>query len=113
MPRFNNVERKHFFYLEKIEKDIVHKQLNGINSKIYFILQLGYFKFSHKFFKLNFHDVLEDIQYILNEYFSNHAFHTIKENCNRKTIFNHQSIILKLFSSRFQTKEDYVKCNDQ
>ncbi|MFC1659713.1 DUF4158 domain-containing protein, partial [Pseudomonadota bacterium] len=30
----------------------------------------------------------------------------IKQDCNRKTIFNHQSIILKLFSSRFPTKKD-------
>ena len=35
LPKFTNLERKHFFDLEKIEEDIVHKKLNGINSKIY------------------------------------------------------------------------------
>ncbi len=59
LPAFNNLERKYFFALEKIEGEIVYKKLNGLNSEIYFILQLGYFKCSHKFFKFNFHEVLE------------------------------------------------------
>ena len=106
LPKFTNLERKHFFDLEKIEEDIVHKKLNGINSKIYFILQLGYFKFSHKFFRFSFDEALEDIQYILEKYFPDQSLNKIKQGCNRKTIFSHQSIILKLFSSRFPTKED-------
>ena len=106
LPKFNNLERKYFFDLEKIEEDIVFKKLNGINSKIYFILQLGYFKFSNKFFKFGFYEVLEDIQYILAQYFPEQLLKEVKQDCNRKTIFHHQSIILKLFSCRFPTKED-------
>lgn len=43
LPRFSNSERKHYFDLEKIEEDILHEKLIGINSRVYFILQLGYF----------------------------------------------------------------------
>ena len=62
LPKFTNLERKHCFDLEKIEEDIVREKLHGINSKIYFILQLAYFKFSHKFFQINFREVAEDVE---------------------------------------------------
>lgn len=106
LPNFTNLERKHYFDLEKIEKDIVANKLNGITSKIYFILQLGYFKLSHRFFKFTFNEVVGDIAYILEKYFPEQPLKTIKQNCDRKTIFNHQSIILNLFSKKFPTKTD-------
>ena len=84
----------------------MYNQLNGVNSKVYFILQLGYFKFSYRFFKFAFNDVIEDIEYILEQYFPKHSPNIIKKACDRKTIFNHHSIILKLFSRRFPTKVD-------
>ena len=101
LQNFANLERKHYFDLEKIEKDIIANKLNGINSKIYFILQLGYFKLSHRFFKFIFNEVVGDVAYILEKYFPEQSLKNIKQNCDRKTIFNHQSIILKLFSKRF------------
>ena len=106
IPKFTSLERKYYFDLEKIEEEIVYTKLNGINSKIYFILQLGYFKLSHRFFKITFDEVVEDIAYILEKYFPKQSLSTIKRNCDRKTIFYHQSIILKLFSKEFPTKED-------
>lgn len=108
LPNFTNLERRHYFDLEKIEEDIVHNKLNGLNSKLYFILQLGYFKCSSRFFKFSFDEVVEDIEYILGKFFPKQSFNfnTIKQHCDRKTIFNHQSTILKLFSKRFPTKND-------
>ena len=106
LPKLTNLERKHLFDLEKIEEDIVYEKLSGINSRVYFILQLGYFKFSHKFFKFNFNEVLEDVEYILEKYFPNNTIDDLGTACNKKARLNHHSIILKLFSSRFPTKED-------
>ena len=106
LPKFTNLERKHYFNLEKIEEDIVHNKLNGLNSKVYFVLQLGYFKLSSRFFKFNFDEVVEDIEYILRNLFPEQELNEIKQHCDRKTIFNHQSTILKLFSKRFSTKKD-------
>ena len=99
LPNFTNLERRHYFDLEKIEEDIVHNKLNGLNSKLYFILQLGYFKCSSRFFKFSFDEVVEDIEYILGKFFPKQSFNfnTIKQHCDRKTIFNHQSTILKLY----------------
>ena len=70
-----------------------------MSSKIYFILLLGYFKFSNKFFKFHFHEVLEDVQYIIEKYFANNGITERKQAYNRKTIFNHQSIILPAYST--------------
>ena len=107
IPKFTNQERKYYFNLKTLEQDIVFNQFNGIHSRIYFILQLGYFKASLRFFKFNFCNVLEDIQYILQKYFPEHLGNLDKEKCNKKTILNHRSIILKLFSYRSLSKEDY------
>ena len=107
IPNFTNQERKYYFNLKTLEQDIVFNQLNGINSRIYFILQLGYFKASFRFFKFNFCNILEDTQYILQKYFPEHLENLDKEKCNKKTILNHRSTILKLFSYRSIYKEDY------
>ena len=54
LPKFSNLEREHFFDLEKVEEGIIHEKLMGINSRVYFILQLGYFECSYKCFKFDF-----------------------------------------------------------
>ena len=83
LPKFITQERKIYFDLEKIEENIIHNQLNGINSKVYFILQLGYFKASYRFFKFNFDEAVEDIEYIFEKYFPEYD-NTIKKGCNKE-----------------------------
>ena len=106
IPKFTNLERKHYFDLEKIEKDSIYEKLSATSSKVYFILQLGYFKFSHRFFKFSFDDVLEDFEYILALYFPAYSINTVNKNCERKTLLKHHAIILQLYSCRFPTKQD-------
>ena len=109
LPEFTNQERKLYFDLEKIEEDIISNQLKSINSKIYFILQLGYFKACYRFFKFSVDEVIEDIEYILRKYFPQYSIDTVKQGCERKTILNHRPIILKLFSYKFPSDEDKEK----
>ena len=43
----------------------------SIKSQAYFILQLGYFKAKHQFFTFDLHEVVEDLQYVLEQHFDN------------------------------------------
>ena len=73
-PRFNDLERRHYFSLT--EKELGSIKLRSINgkeasSKLYFILQLGYFKAKHMFFQLQYIEAEEDVNFILNTYLPN------------------------------------------
>lgn len=75
-PQFNDAERTHFFSLsDDLLKTLKLKSTNGKEtlSKLYFILQLGYFKARHLFFSLQYNDneILDDIRFIMNTYMPN------------------------------------------
>ena len=106
IPNFNQRERKFYFDLKEIDKDFIFNKLSGLNSKIQFILQLGYFKATFRFFNFNFCDVSDDIQYILQKHFPKHSINNIEKKCTKKTILKHRTIILKLFSYRLASKKD-------
>ena len=42
-----------------------------ISTRVYFILQLAYFKAKQQFFKFNFEDVIDDVKYIITHYYDN------------------------------------------
>ena len=50
IPKFTNLEKRHYFHLSDTKKNIVYNELRGISSRTYFIIQLGYFKASFRFF---------------------------------------------------------------
>ena len=52
-PRFTQEERGEYFSLSLAEKSAL-EQLRFVSAKIYFILQLGYFKARNMFFALTF-----------------------------------------------------------
>jgi hypothetical protein len=58
-PRFTDDERLEYFALSPTEKATL-EQLHSIKSRIYSILQLGYFKSHHMFFVFDLPDVEED-----------------------------------------------------
>ena len=69
-PHFTYEDRCHYFLLSQPEKELLQR-LRSINSKAYFVLQLGYFKAKHQFFVFDLQDVEEDFQYVLKEHFNN------------------------------------------
>lgn len=67
-PVFNKKERKLYFELNDQEKKLINLY-SATKTRIYFILQLGYFKAKQQFFKFNFEDVSDDVNYITSQYF--------------------------------------------
>ncbi len=78
--------------------------LRSIKSKIYLILQLGYFKSKHLFFQFNLYEVKGDIQYILKAHFNGADFSNFGS-IDKKTRLNQQQLILKRFN--------YCLCDSQ
>ncbi len=105
-PHFTFGERRTHFRLSKYEKEIVFKKLKSNNTRLYFILQLGYFRFSLRFFKFKFSDAMADVDYIANRYFSTHQIEELTKEYNKKTPINHYPIILALFSYKFSSTKD-------
>ena len=100
-PVFDEEKRKYFFSLDEVE--LLHLQtFRSVKAKIFFVLQLGYFKYSHRFFSFCFSDCTEDWQYIVKLYFHsqniNHITKSLKNECAKNTILKQRSIILSLLS---------------
>jgi len=95
-PDFNHHERTLYFAINEREHDILNNYSN-VRTRVYFILQLGYFKAKHHFFKFTFDDVSDDIEYILSNFFCNNT--TVLSGCiSRNYIDQQKNDILKLFN---------------
>jgi hypothetical protein len=80
-PDFNNDERELYFSInDEREIDLLNRYSN-IKTRVYFILQLGYFKAKQQFYKFNLEDVISDVEYVM----SYHCFDT-KIKLNRSDI---------------------------
>ena len=95
-PHFTQEERIQYFTLSQIENDLLI-ELRSIRSQIYFILQLGYFKSQHLFFTFDFHEVKEDVNYILQQYFPNAEMDDFSQ-INKRTRMKQRRLILKLYN---------------
>jgi len=63
LPHFFQDEREKYFYLNPLEMEEL-SNLRSKSSKVYFILQLGYFKAKKMFFIFSQQEVQEDIEYM-------------------------------------------------
>ena len=96
-PHFTDDERLEYFALSPTEKATL-EQLHSIKSRIYFILQLGYFKSHHLFFVFDLPDVEEDARYIQGQYFPDFQLDDLA--ITKVTRLRQQSLILELFRYR-------------
>jgi len=69
LPKFTSEERVVFFSLNTKEKQLIQK-ISDFPSKVYTILQLGYFKAKGRLYSFKYEDVFLDIDYVLIRYFS-------------------------------------------
>ena len=94
-PIFNQNEQRLYFEMNQNELDALN-QFGSIKTKVYFILQLAYFKAKHQFFTFTFDEVRVDREYILNKYFKKN--NKILQGCiTRQRISQQIQVILSLF----------------
>lgn len=95
LPEFSPEQKKQNFSLDKHEYDLLNS-LKSINSKVLFILELGYFKVKQRFFSFKKDEVLSDIEFIIKTYFPKARWVEINFSKNTKT--THRQSILNIFS---------------
>src|SRR5215470_1263828 len=96
-PHFTDDERLEYFALAPTEKAAL-EQFHSIKSRIYFILQLGYFKSHHRFFVFDLPDVAEDARFVQGHYFPDFPLDDL--DITKVTRLRQQRVILELFRYR-------------
>ena len=105
-PRFTQEERIEYFSLSPTEKAALER-LHSIKSRIYFILQLGYFKARHLFVAFSIREVFEDARYIQEQYFPDFLLSEFR--ITNVTRLNQQNMILSLCKYRSCGAEERQK----
>jgi hypothetical protein len=95
LPKFSNEHRSFNFSLDDLEKKEM-ESLKSIESRLDFILQLAYFKNRSMFFKIEFSESPENINYLRQDYFNTSK--KLKNSAPQKTQSENQLRILKLLN---------------
>ena len=94
-PLFEPDERPMYFALDdKATEAIQH--FTHIKSKLFFILQLGYFRARQQFFKFDLSNVLEDATYVMQTYFSHNTDFELIGTLGRDVFRQQRHLILSL-----------------
>ena len=96
-PRFTQEERNEYFTLSAQERATLG-QLHSLKSRVFFILQLGYFKARRMFFVFGLRDVVEDVAHIRERYFPD--FNDADPEIAKGTRLKQQQLILGLCNCR-------------
>jgi TnpA family transposase len=110
IPKFSIEQKEIYFTLDDIEKKEMESR-RSLESRLHFILQLGYFKHSSLFFKFKFHQVSEDVNYIIKNYFPNTKISN--DMVSQRTQLDNQSKILKLLKFKLFDKEEKEHIEEQ
>ncbi len=106
-PDFNNDERELYFSIhDEIELALLN-QYSNIKTRVYFILQLGYFKAKQQFYKFRLEDVIADIEYVMSYY----CFDTksnLTGQISRDVIIQQKKNILKFFNYK-EWSSEYIE----
>ena len=101
IPDFNDHEREMYFALNEEEASML-STFHTINTKVFFILQLGYFKAKHRFFQFDLQKVAVDIGFIGKKYYQKQTFSSI---ISRGRIYHQRKMILKYYQ--------YQECSEK
>ena len=96
-PRFTPEERQEYFTLSPPEKAAL-EPFHSLTSRLYCLLQLGYFKARQLFFVFSLREVEEDVRYLQDHYFSTAHFRA--EEISKVTRLKQQRVILTLCNYR-------------
>lgn len=102
IPYFTPQEQESYFTLEPDERDIM-LTLGSTQSRVIFILQLGYFKAKQAFFPIDIHRFRQDISYISRMY--DLDLTRSQTGFGQKAKLNHQTHILNLYGYKKFTRQ--------
>ena len=105
-PNFNKNEQQLYFEMNQVELDKL-AQFGTIKTKVYFILQLAYFKAKNQFFTFEFDDVRADVDYVLSKFFKK-TDKILQANITRQRIRQQKQVVLKLFDYQDWSMEQAI-----
>ena len=103
-PAFTVHERQLYFTLSPSEREALAQHTNT-KTRIYFILQLGYFKAKQQFFNFVLEDVRHDVQFIVSTYFSDLKPNPLTGRISREYARKQRQTILSLYGYRHWSPE--------
>lgn len=102
IPDFNDEQRAFHFHLDDLEKHEM-ESLRSIESRLYFVLQLGYFKYKSMFFDINSNKAHRDMDYIFRKYFFKGKLP--RKTVSQKTQLENKARILKVLGFKLFDRE--------
>lgn len=102
LPDFDDGQRLEFLSLSETELALASSR-PGLHAQVYCVLQIGYFKAKHAFFRFDWSEVEDDCAFVLSRYFHGEAF-------ERKPITKHEHYtqregVAELFGCRLWTAD--------
>jgi TnpA family transposase len=110
-PKFTDTERRHFFSLPTdVLNSLKIAAFNGKNtsSKLYFILQYGYFKAKHQFYNIKYTDIKNDVSFIINHFMPNDDVPTQLPTRKIQTSTTNKILQLMQFSDRMNKTDTLI-----
>ena len=98
LPKFRKQQRRIYFDLIFAEQELTNHYRTPL-TRVWFILQLGYFKFKLQFFVFEPNQVKKDILYIEEKYFFDQGL-DLESSISKPTRLAQQKMILQLFGYR-------------
>lgn len=98
-PKFNAHEQRLYFTLSKPEQAALARHTHT-ETRVYFVLQLGYFKAKQQFFDFSFDDVSDDTQFIINTYYGETESVQLSGHISRDYARKQKQAILTLYGYR-------------
>ncbi|MBY0282120.1 MAG: DUF4158 domain-containing protein, partial [Alphaproteobacteria bacterium] len=102
LPIFSEEERGVYFSLDDDENKEM-ETLRSLDSRVNFILQLGYFKAKFMIFECSFLECQEDVLYIMNQFFP--GYKSPEKDVSEKIRRGNTARILKLFAYKLVNRE--------
>jgi len=102
LPDFDDAQRLEYLALTETELAFASSR-PGLHAQVYCLLQIGYFKAKHAFFRFDWNEVEDDCAFVLSRYFDGEAF-------ERKPITKHEHYtqrerVAELFGYRLWTAD--------
>jgi hypothetical protein len=69
LPDFDSAQRLEYLALTEAELSLAISR-PGSHAQVYCVLQIGYFKAKHAFFRFNWNDVDDDFAFVMSRYFN-------------------------------------------
>src|SRR5271157_1261172 len=97
LPDFDEAQRLDYLTLSAQELTLASSR-KSLSAQVHCVLQIGYFKAKHAFFRFAWTDVDEDCAFVLSRYFNGRAFrqHAI----SKRELYAQRALIAKQFAHR-------------